>query len=151
LQCIDPLKGGQTNGNQSQPHRLVGTTDETTPPTIQSRRRGPSLNQVSLIGRLVADPQLRHTPNGVAVTNFRVASNGAYETQFHTIVAWRGLGAIADAWLRKGRLIVVSGRLRGRSWKAADGSGTSRSRSSPPTFNSCPPRPLATRRRLRPG
>ena len=50
-----------------------------------ARRRGPSLNRVSLIGRVATDPVLRYTPNGVAVTNFRLANNGTYAVQFHRI------------------------------------------------------------------
>lgn len=85
------------------------------------RRRGPSLNRVTLIGRLTADPQLRFTPNGIAVTSFRLANNGTDEVQFHNIVAWRGLAEIAAEHLSKGRLVYVGGRLHSRSWTTADG------------------------------
>ncbi|MGH7722099.1 MAG: single-stranded DNA-binding protein [Candidatus Dormibacteria bacterium] len=92
-------------------------------PDTQSapRRSGPSLNRVSLIGRLTADPKLRYTSNGAAVASFRIANNGTYETQFHNIVAWRGLAEIAAEHLSKGRLVYLSGRLHGRTWTAADG------------------------------
>lgn len=86
-----------------------------------ARRRGPSLNRVSLIGRIATDPMLRYTPKGAAVTNFRLANNGTYEVQFHTIVAWRGLAEIAAKYLSKGRLVYVSGRLSSRTWTGSDG------------------------------
>jgi single-strand DNA-binding protein len=93
-----------------------------TPDTAQApRRRGPSLNRVSLIGRLTADPKLRYTSNGTAVASFRIANNGTYETQFHTIVAWRGLAEIAAKYLSKGRLVYVSGRLTSQTWTGSDG------------------------------
>ena len=85
------------------------------------RRSGPSLNRVSLIGRLTADPKLRYTSKGTAVASFRVANNGTYEVQFHNIVAWRGLAEIAAEHLSKGRLVYLSGRLHSRTWTAADG------------------------------
>jgi single-strand DNA-binding protein len=95
----------------------AATTD--TPPA--PRRRGPSLNRVSLIGRLTKDPQLRYTSNGTAVASFRIANNGTYETQFHDIVAWRGLAEIAAEHLSKGRLVYLSGRLGSRTWTGRDG------------------------------
>ena len=90
-------------------------------PEKAARRRGPSLNRVSLIGRIATDPVLRYTPNGVAVTNFRLANNGTYEVQFHRIAAWRGLAEIATKYLSKGRLVYVSGRLSSRTWTGRDG------------------------------
>jgi single-strand DNA-binding protein len=95
----------------------AATTD--TPPA--PRRRGPSLNRVSLIGRLTADPKLRYTPNGTAVASFRIVNNGTDELQFHNIIAWRGLGEIAAEHLSKGRLVYVGGRLHSRSWTGRDG------------------------------
>lgn len=104
-------------------------TDSTETPVTEAtpnngaRRRGPSLNQVSLIGRVATDPVLRYTPNGIAVTSFRLANNGSYDVQFRTIVAWRGLAEIAAQYLSKGRLVYIGGRLQGRSWTAQDGTG----------------------------
>jgi single-strand DNA-binding protein len=111
-------------------HDVVGgsrLTDRAVPRIIQrapekaAKRRGPSLNQVSMIGRIATDPVLRYTSNGVAVTNFRLANNGTYEVQFHRIVAWRGLAEIAAKYLSKGRLVYVSGRLGSRTWTGQDG------------------------------
>jgi len=97
--------------------------EEATNDTAQAekRRRGPSLNSVSFIGRVATEPQLRYTPNGRAVTSFRLANNGTYDVQFHTIVAWRGLAEIAAQYLSKGRLVFVAGRLQGRTWTGQDG------------------------------
>jgi single-strand DNA-binding protein len=93
-----------------------------TPDTAPApRRRGPSLNRVSLIGRLTADPKLRYTPNGAAVTSFRIANNGTDEVQFHNVIAWRGLAEIAAEHLSKGRLVYLAGRLHSRTWTALDG------------------------------
>lgn len=100
------------------PTAATAATPDTAP---APRRRGPSLNRVSLIGRLTADPQLRYTSNGTALTRFRLASNGTEAVQFHNIVAWRKLGEIAAEYLGKGRLVYIDGHLKSRSWTADDG------------------------------
>ncbi|MBI2914614.1 MAG: single-stranded DNA-binding protein [Firmicutes bacterium] len=86
------------------------------------------LNKVILIGRLTADPELRYTPSGVAVTGFTLAVNrsftnqqGEQETDFIDVVAWRKLAEICAAHLSKGRLVAVEGRLQIRSYDASDG------------------------------
>jgi single-strand DNA-binding protein len=91
-------------------------------PGKEGRSSSPSLNRVSLIGRVATEPRLRYTPNGIAVTSFRLATNGTEAVQFHTIIAWRGLADIAAQYLSKGRLVYVGGRLKGRTWQAEDGS-----------------------------
>ena len=100
------------------PDAVTTATTDTAP---APRRRGPSLNRVSLIGRLTKDPQLRYTPNGTAVASFRIVNNGTDELQFHNIIAWRGLAEIAAEHLSKGRLVYVGGRLHSRSWTGKDG------------------------------
>ncbi|HZO87312.1 MAG TPA: single-stranded DNA-binding protein [Chthonomonadaceae bacterium] len=86
------------------------------------------LNRVVLVGRLVADPEMKYTPAGVAVAQMRIAVNrvtkneqGEYETDFFNVVAWRRTAEFAANYLTKGRLISVDGRLRTRSWVAQDG------------------------------
>src|SRR6202011_196593 len=101
------------------PTAATAATPDTAP---AARRRGPSLNRVSLIGRLTADPQLRYTTNGTAVASFRIANNGTYEVQYHSIVAWRGLAEIAAEHLSKGRLVYIGGRLLRRTPAPLDGS-----------------------------
>jgi single-strand DNA-binding protein len=87
------------------------------------------LNRIVLIGRLVADPQLRYTQSGIAVTTFRIAVDRPYtnqqgerETDFIDIVTWRKLAEICANNLGKGRLVGVDGRLQIRSYEAQDGS-----------------------------
>ncbi|MCY0864068.1 MAG: single-stranded DNA-binding protein [Sulfobacillus sp.] len=86
------------------------------------------LNTVILIGRLTQDPELRYTPNGVAVAQFTVAvdrpftdQNGKRETDFIDCLAWRKLGETVGNHLKKGRLVAVQGRLQIRSYEAKDG------------------------------
>jgi single-strand DNA-binding protein len=88
------------------------------------------VNKVILIGRLGADPEIRYTPSGAEVANFRMATseswtnkNGEKEerTEWHRIVAWRGLAKICGEYLSKGKLVYIEGRLRTRSWEDRDG------------------------------
>jgi single-strand DNA-binding protein len=86
------------------------------------------LNRVVLIGRLVADPELRYTPSGVPVANFRIAVDrrftnaaGERETDFINIVAWRQSAEFAANYLGKGRLVAIDGRLQIRQWTTQDG------------------------------
>lgn len=86
------------------------------------------LNHITLMGRLVRDPEMRRTGNGIAVTGFTLAvdrdfkgQDGQKETDFIEIVAWRQTGEFAAKYLTKGRLAVVSGRLQIRTWTDKDG------------------------------
>lgn len=86
------------------------------------------LNRVVLIGRLTRDPEMKYTPQGVAVAQMGIAVNrftkndqGEYETDFFNIVAWRRSAEFAANYLTKGRLVSVDGRLQTRSWVAQDG------------------------------
>ncbi len=89
--------------------------------TITRSPQGPSANTVTLIGRLTADAELRETSTGIPVSTFRIAINGR-TPEFFSIVAWRQQAEFVAQWLGKGRLVHVSGRLRSRTWEAADGS-----------------------------
>lgn len=87
------------------------------------------VNRVVLVGRLVADPELKYTTQGVAVASMRIAvdrftknDQGEYEADFFSITAWRRTAEFASTYLNKGRLIAVDGRLQTRSWTAQDGS-----------------------------
>ena len=87
------------------------------------------LNRVILIGRLTADPDLRYTPQGHAVTTFRIAvdrpfanQQGEQETDFFPVVTWRKLAETCAHNLNKGRLVAVEGRVQNRSYTARDGS-----------------------------
>ncbi len=88
------------------------------------------LNKVMIIGNLGADPEMRYTANGSAVTEFRVASNRRYttrdgeardETEWFRVVTWNRLAEICNQYLSKGRQVYVEGRLRTRSWEGQDG------------------------------
>lgn len=86
------------------------------------------LNVAVLTGRLVADPELRHTPNGVAVVSFRIAVDRSYakagterQTDFIDIVAWRSTAEFVCKYFRKGQLISVQGSIQTRSYTDKDG------------------------------
>jgi single-strand DNA-binding protein len=101
------------------------TTQKTStekPETSQQTSRSNSVNQVTLVGRLVADPQLRETGNGKHVTTVRIATNTGASAEFHNVVLWGQLADFATGYLKKGRLVYVAGRIQTRSWTAADGS-----------------------------
>jgi single-strand DNA-binding protein len=90
--------------------------------TASTQSRGDSVNQVTLIGRLVAAPELRETASGKHVTTVRVATNGKSHAEFHDVVLWGQLADFATSYLSKGRLVYVEGRLQSRQWQATDGS-----------------------------
>ena len=91
-----------------------------------------NLNKVFLIGNLTADPELRNTPSGQPVCNFRMATNRIWndretnqqqkKTEFHSIVLWRRLAEIAAQFLSKGSLVLIEGRLETRTWQDPSGS-----------------------------
>jgi single-strand DNA-binding protein len=91
-----------------------------------------SENQVTIVGNLTDDPELRYTPNGAAVANFSVAvsrrmkdeTTGQWrdaETSFLRISAWRTLAENVAESLTRGTRVIVVGRLRQRSWETAEG------------------------------
>lgn len=86
-----------------------------------------SLNKVILIGRLTADPELKQTGSGVAVTSFTLAVDRKHskdtekKADFITIVAWRQSAEFICKYFRKGSAIIVLGELQTRSWQDADG------------------------------
>jgi single-strand DNA-binding protein len=84
------------------------------------------LNKVQLIGRLGQDPELKYTQSGVAVVNFSMATsmqwkdqdgNKQEKTEWHNIVAWRGLAETCANYLKKGSKIYVEGRLETDTWE----------------------------------
>lgn len=86
------------------------------------------MNQVVLIGRLVADPILRYTQNGLAVASFTLAVDRGYaaqdgerQTDFINIVAWRKLAEVVANNLQTGRLVAVIGSLQIRSYDDQNG------------------------------
>lgn len=85
------------------------------------------LNHITIMGRLVKDPELRRTGTGTAVTSFTIAcdrdfgNNGEKETDFVEIVCWRNTAEFVSKYFAKGRMAVVSGRLQIRGWTDKDG------------------------------
>ncbi len=88
------------------------------------------VNKVMLIGNLGKDPDVQHLEGNIAVAKFPLATTETYkdrtgklvsQTEWHTVVLWRGLAELAQKYLHKGSLIYVEGRLRTRSWEDKDG------------------------------
>ncbi|KGE20003.1 single-stranded DNA-binding protein [Paenibacillus wynnii] len=86
------------------------------------------LNRIILIGRLTRDPELRYTPQGVAVTQFTLAVDRQFTTQggereadFIPVVTWRQLAETCANYLRKGRLTAVEGRIQVRNYENNEG------------------------------
>lgn len=86
------------------------------------------LNRTVLAGRLVRDPELRYTSNGVAVSNFTLACNrpfknqdGEQEADFIQCVAWRKQAENIANYMKKGSLVGIDGRIQTRSYEGQDG------------------------------
>ncbi len=87
-------------------------------------------NNVTLIGNLVEDPELRFTPSGVAMTKIRLAVNRRWrgqdgewqeDTSFFTGTVWRDQAEYVAESLQKGMRVIVTGRLEQRSWETEAG------------------------------
>ena len=85
---------------------------------------------VTITGNLTDDPEVTFTPNGAAVTNFRLAVTSRIkdgegwrdgDTSFYRITAWRALAEHVTESLSKGDRAVVIGRLKSRSWETPEG------------------------------
>ena len=87
-----------------------------------------SVNKVILLGNVGRDPEVRYIDKNVAVANFSMATtergftmqNGTVvpdRTEWHNIVAWRGLADIAEKYIKKGSQIYIEGKLQTRSWE----------------------------------
>lgn len=84
-----------------------------------------SFNQVTLVGNLTKDPDLRQTPSGQNVVSFSLALNRSYKandewvetTDYVDVTAWGNLAEKIDQYLSKGRQVLVSGKLQSRSWE----------------------------------
>ena len=97
-----------------------------------------TFNKVILLGNLTRDPELRYTPQGSAVCEFALALNYSYtnkqtgqkveEVSFIDIVAWGKTGEICAEYLKKGRQVMIEGRLKQDRWEAQDGKKMSKVR-----------------------
>jgi single-strand DNA-binding protein len=86
-----------------------------------------SVNKVILIGNLGRDPEVRFTPNGLAVANVTIATSEVWKdktsgenqerTEWHRVVFYNRLAEIAGEYLRKGSKIFIEGRLQTRKWQ----------------------------------
>ena len=81
------------------------------------------LNELIIAGRVVEDPELRSTKNGIAVSSFRIAVRRDYvkkgdgdDTDFFDVVAWRSTAEFVCKYFRKGSLAQVVGRIENRKW-----------------------------------
>ncbi len=88
------------------------------------------VNKAILIGNLGADPEVRFTPGGQAVANFRIATSESWNdkngqkqerTEWHRIVVWGKLAELCGEYLKKGRQCYVEGRLQTREWTDKEG------------------------------
>jgi single-strand DNA-binding protein len=88
------------------------------------------VNKVILVGNLGSDPEVRTTPGGQRVANFRLATSRQWtgqdgqrqeKTEWHSIVAWGKLADICERYLQKGKQVYVEGRLETRSWQDKEG------------------------------
>lgn len=89
-----------------------------------------NLNKVFILGNIVKDPEIRTIPSGQQVATFSVATNRVWynqakeknqEVEFHNIVMWGKLAEIASKYLSKGKMVLIEGRIKTRSWQAQDG------------------------------
>ena len=94
-----------------------------------------SVNHVMLLGHLTRDPELRYTPSGTAVCQVGLALNRRWrdqagesqqETTFVEVTAWAKQAETVAEYLRKGRAVVVEGRLQQESWETEAGEKRSR-------------------------
>lgn len=88
------------------------------------------VNKVILIGNVGADPDVRYLEGGTAVANLRLATTESYknkngekveQTEWHTIVLWRGLAEIVEKYVHKGMRLYIEQPLRTRTWDDQNG------------------------------
>ena len=90
------------------------------------------VNKVILVGNLGRDPEAKYTPNGVAISNFSVATSEKWKdkttgewqekTEWHRVVVWNKTAEFCNMYLKQGSSVYIEGRLVTRSWDDKDGS-----------------------------
>jgi single-strand DNA-binding protein len=89
-----------------------------------------TLNKVMLIGNVGKDPDVNFTPSGVKVAQFRMATSDTWKdkdgniqehTDWHTIIAWRGLADVVEKLVRRGSRLYIEGKIQSRSYDDRDG------------------------------
>src|SRR3954453_6445229 len=87
------------------------------------------VNRVMLIGNLGKDPDMQYLEGNIGVAKFPLATTETFkdrsgklvsQTEWHTVVLWRGLAELAQRYLHKGSLVYIEGRLRTRNWEDKD-------------------------------
>src|SRR5476651_895656 len=87
------------------------------------------VNRVMLIGNLGKDPDVQYLEGNIAVAKFSLATTETFkdragklisQTEWHTVVLWRGLAELAQKYLHKGSLVYIEGRIRTRNWEDKD-------------------------------
>jgi single-strand DNA-binding protein len=88
------------------------------------------MNKAMVIGNLGNDPELRHTQNGTPVVTFNVATTEKWKdaegvlqnhTDWHRIVAWKGLAEVCNSHLKKGSKVYIEGKMQTRKWDDENG------------------------------
>ena len=89
------------------------------------------INKVILVGNLGQNPELRYTPNGIAVCTLRMATSESYtdrasgeritNTEWHNVVLWRGLAETAGKYLKTGSQCYIEGKMKTRQWQDQQG------------------------------
>lgn len=91
------------------------------------------INQTILCGHLTRDVELKVTPGGTSVASFSIACNRSYmangekkeEVSYFNVVAWSKLGELVAEYCKKGKQVIVSGRLQQRRWQDKNGQALS--------------------------
>jgi single-strand DNA-binding protein len=123
-----PLDGRRTKPLESARQTLSTPESPDATSTTQSRQKAsyrPVVNMVILVGNLGRDPEVQALPNGYAVASFSVATSRRgkveqgrrqYLTDWHHVVCYGRLAAIAGQCLGKGKQVFIEGRIQTRSW-----------------------------------
>ena len=115
-----PAQAGLKTAGRRQCHTTVLACRS----TVKEQRHGWRRQQSHLVGNLGSDPEMRHTPSGAGVCEFRLATNESWtdksgqrqeRTEWHRVVVWGKHAEVCSQYLSKGRQVYVEGRLRTRS------------------------------------
>ena len=88
------------------------------------------VNRVMLIGNLGKDPDIQFLEGNIAIAKFTLATTESFkdrsgrlvsQTEWHTVILWRGLAQLAKKYLHKGSMVYVKGKLKTRSWEDREG------------------------------
>jgi single-strand DNA-binding protein len=87
------------------------------------------INKVILVGNVGRDPEIKSLPSGVRVATFSLATtdrrfkdeSGQPRTEWHNLVAWRGLADVVEKYVTKGKLLYIEGQIRTRTWEPEPG------------------------------